>query len=115
MRKKNYKGRCTKRTLSKSTEVVRTYDPLQYAYADILQKDESIREIQCNVSLDGLQEGEYTSDFVCIKTDGDMIVRECVQRKLLMKPMTIKLLDVSRDYWLRHGVVDWGIVVNEEK
>ena len=61
MRKKNYKGRCTKRTFSKSIEVVRTYDPLQYAYADILQKDESIREIQCNVSLDSLQEGKYIS------------------------------------------------------
>lgn len=115
MRKKNYKGRCTKRILSKSTEVVRTYEPLQYAYADMLQSDESIREIRCNVLLDGLPEGEYTSDFVCIKTDGDMIVRECVQRKLLMKPMTIKLLDVSRDYWLRRGVVDWGLVVGEEK
>ena len=115
MRKKNYKGRCTKRTLSKSTEVVRTYDTLQYAYADMLQSDESIREIRCNVLLDGLQEGEYTSDFVCIKMDGDMMVRECVQRKLLMKPMTIKLLDVSRDYWLRRGMVDWGLVVDEEK
>lgn len=115
MRKKNYKGRCTKRILSKSTEVVRTYDPLQYAYADILQKDDNIREFQCNVSLDSLQEGEYTSDFVCIKTDGDMMVRECVQRKLLIKPMTIKLLDVSRNYWLRHGVVDWGLVIDEEK
>lgn len=109
------KGRCTKRILSKSTEVVRTYEPLQYAYADMLQSDESIREIRCNVLMDGLPEGEYTSDFVCIKTDGDMMVRECVQRKLLMKPMTIKLLDVSRDYWLRRGVVDWGIVVDEEK
>jgi len=81
----------------------------------MLQSDESIGEIRCNVLLDGLQEGEYTSDFVCIKTDGDMLVRECVQRKLLLKPMTIKLLDVSRDYWLRRGVVDWGIVVDEEK
>lgn len=115
MRKKNYKGRCTKRMLSKSTEVVRTYDPLQHAYADILQKDENIREIKCNVLLDGLKDGEYTSDFVCIKIDGDMMVRECVRRKLLIKPMTIKLLDISRDYWLRHGVVDWGIVVDEKK
>ena len=89
MRKKNYKGCCTKRMLSKSKEVVRTYDPLQYAYADILQKNENIREFQCNVFLDGLQEGKCTSDFVCIKTDGDIMIRECVQRKLLMKPMTI--------------------------
>lgn len=115
MRKKHYKGRCTKRILSKSAEVVRTYDPLQYTYADMLESDKSIREIHCNVLLDGLPEGDYTSDFVCTKTDGDRMVRECVQRKFLMKPMTVKLLDASREYWLRHGVTDWGLVVDEEK
>ena len=54
----------------------------------------------------------YTSDFVCIKTNGDWMVRECVYRKFLMKPMTVKLLDISRDYWLRHGVTDWGVVID---
>ena len=39
--------------------------------------------------------GEYTSDFVCTKTDGDLMVRECVFRKFLMKPLTVKLLDAS--------------------
>ena len=62
-----------------------------------------------------MAEGEYTSDFVCIKTDGEVMVRECVQRKHLMKPMTVKLLDASREYWLRRGVSDWGLGVNEEK
>lgn len=115
MRKKHYKGRCTKRILSKSTEVVRTYDPLQYIYADMLESDKSIREIHCNVQLDGLPEGDYTSDFVCTKEDGDRMVRECVQRKFLMKPMTVKLLDASREYWLRRGVTDWGLVIDAEK
>lgn len=115
MRKKHYKGRCTKRILSKSAEVVRTYDPLQYTYADMLESDKSIREIHCNVQLVGLPEGDYTSDFVCTKADGDRMVRECVQRKFLMKPMTVKLLDASREYWLRHGVTDWGIVIDAEK
>ena len=32
MRKKNYKGRCTKRYVAKCTDVCRTYDPLQTAY-----------------------------------------------------------------------------------
>lgn len=41
------------------------------------------------------------------------MVRECVKRKLVARPMTAKLLDVSRIYWLRRGVVDWGIVVDE--
>lgn len=115
MRKKNFKGRCEKRLISKCEGVCRTYDAIQSAYADILQADDSISEIRCNVLLDGLPEGEYTSDYVCIKTDGDMMVRECVQRKHLMKPMTVKLLDASREYWLRHGVTDWGLVVDEEK
>ena len=115
MRKKGYKGRCEKRALPKSKDVVRTYDAIQYAYADILQECEEVREIRCNVLLEGLSEGEYTSDFVCVKSNSNLMVRECVFRKFLMKPMTVKLLDASREYWLKHGVSDWGIVIDEEK
>ena len=97
MRKKGYKGRCEKKDLSKSQEVCRTYDAIQSNYADILQNDNDIQEIRCNVLLDGLSEGAYTSDFVCVKADGDLMVRECVFRKFLTKPMTVKLLDASRD------------------
>lgn len=114
MRKKGYKGRCEKKDLSKSQEVCRTYDAIQSNYADILQNDNNIQEIRCNVLLDGLSEGAYTSDFVCVKADGDLMVRECVFRKFLTKPMTVKLLDASRDYWLNHGVSDWGMVIDEE-
>ena len=66
MRKKGYKGRTEKRILSKCNDVCRTYDAIQFAYADILQTDDSIREIRCNVPLDGLPEGEYTSDLWCM-------------------------------------------------
>lgn len=114
MRKKGYKGRCEKKDLSKCQEVCRTYDAIQSNYADILQNDNDIQEIRCNVLLDGLSEGVYTSDFVCVKSDGDLMVRECVFRKFLKKPMTVKLLDASRDYWLNHGVSDWGMVIDEE-
>ncbi len=114
MRKKNFKGRCEKRVIGKCTEVCRTYDAIQYAYADLLQASDEIKEIRCNVLLDGLDIGEYTSDFVCTKAGGDLMVRECVFRKFLMKPLTVKLLDASRDYWLRHGVTDWGLVIDEE-
>ena len=95
--------------LSKCKEVCRTYDPIQAAYADKLQANDSIREFQCNVPLD---DGEYRADFVCVKTDGEFMVRECVQRKHLLKPMTIRLLDISREYWNRHGIEDWGLVVD---
>ena len=114
MRKKNFKGRCEKRVIPKCAEVCRTYDAIQYAYADLLQADDGIKEIRCNVLLDGLDVGEYTSDFVCVKSDGDLMVRECVYRKFLMKPLTVKLLDASKEYWLRHGVTDWGLVIDEE-
>ena len=115
MRKKNYKGRCEKRTLSKCKEVCKTYDVIQAAYAEVLQECDEVKEIRCNVLLDGLEIGEYTSDFVCVKPDGDLMVRECIFRKFLMKPMTVKLLDASREYWLNHGVSDWGLVIDAEK
>ena len=111
MRKKNYKGRCEKRTLSKCKEICRTYDSIQYAFADVLQANEDITEIRCNVLLDGM---EYTTDFVCVKSDKALMVRECVFRKHLTKPLTVKLLDISRDYWLNHGVTDWGVVIDDE-
>ena len=91
MRKKNFKGRCEKRMLGKCAEVCRTYDAIQYAYADLLQASDEIKEIRCNVLLDGLKVGEYTSDFVCTKTDGDLMVRECVFRKFLIDRKSTRL------------------------
>ena len=111
MRKKNYKGRCVKRTLSKCKGICETYDNIQSVYADVLQNYDNVKEFQCNVEL---EEQEYTTDFVCLTADDDIMVRECVFRKYLSKPMTIKLLDISREHWLRRGVNDWGIVINEE-
>ena len=115
MRKRHYKGRCEKRALPKCQGICRTYDAVQYAFADVLQADNEVTEFRCNVPLDGLTEGDYTSDFVGVKSDGDLMVRECVFRKFLMKPMTVRLLDVSREYWLKHGVSDWGLVIDAEK
>jgi len=114
MRKKNYKGRCEKRMIPKCEEVCKTFDSIQYAYADILSSRDEITEIRCNVLMEGLSEGEYTSDFLCLKETGEIIVRECVSRNMLTKPMTMRLLESSRQYWLKHGVNDWGLVINEE-
>lgn len=112
MRKKGFKGRCEKRKLGKCKEVCRTYSAIQYAYADILQAREDVAEIRCNVPLDGY---DYTTDFLCIKADNDLMVRECIQRKYLTKPLTIKLLDLSREYWLKRGVSDWGLVIDADE
>lgn len=113
MRKMGFKGRCTKKALSKSKEICRTYDPIQGKYAEKLEESPEIQEIRCNVLMEGLEEGEYTSDFVCIMTNGDLMVRECLQRDRLTKPMNVKLLNASRNYWLKRGA-DWGLVVDAE-
>lgn len=116
MRAKNFKGaKCVKMKLKKCEEVIRTYDNIQTAYAELLDKNEMIKEIQCNIPLDSTEEGEFTTDFLCTKTNGDRMVRECVFRKKLSLPRTCKLLDLSREYWIRRGIEDWGIVVEEEK
>ena len=115
MRKQSYKGRCEKRSLSKCQSICKTYDAIQSAYADMLQSDDSISEFRCNVLMDDLDIGDYTTDFVCTKSNGDLMIRECVFRSHLAKPMTVKLLDASRNYWLRRGVSDWGLVIDAEE
>ena len=115
MRKKGFKGRCEKKLLSKSKEICRTYDLIQGKYAEKLEESPDIQEIRCNVLLEGLEEGEYTSDFVCVKTNGDLMVRECLQRDRLTKPMNAKLLSASRNYWAKRGVTDWGLIINAKE
>lgn len=117
MKAKGYKRtRCEKRTMSKCADgVARTYNAIESSYAEMLQENPDIKEFRCQVLLEGLEIGEYCSDFVAVKTDGDLRVRECVYRKHLRKPMTAKLLDASRNYWRRRGVEDWGIVVEKKE
>ena len=112
MRKKNYKGRCEKQSLEKFVTICKTYEPIQTAYANALAKNDSVASIRCNVVLDGDECGEYMTDFVCKKTDGDLMVRECIRRHLLTRPQMAALLEMSRNYWLRRGVTDWGVVVD---
>ena len=115
MRKQNYKGRYEKRSLSKCRGICKTYDAIQRSYTDMLQADDSIKEFQCNVLLEELDIGEYTSDFVCTLQSNDIIVRECVLRDHLTKPMTARLLDISRNYWMNRGIADWGVVIHAEE
>ena len=106
MKKKNFKGRCEKKSLSKCEDVCKTYNAIQSAYANILQDDDRIKEFVCNVPLVGLELGEYTTDFLCTKINGAVMVRECVYRKFLTNPMTVRLLETSKDYWTKSGVKD---------
>ena len=114
MRNSNSKVRCEKLSLSKCQGVCRTYSDIQLAYAQQLQVDESIAEFRCNVPLEDfeLNDGAYTTDFVCTSITGDVLVRECIKRNLIERPKTIKMLDASREYWTMRGVTDWGLVID---
>lgn len=116
MRNSNTKVRCEKRKMSKCKDVVKTYNAIQYAFADVLEKNESIKEFVCNFPLTDfpITDGKYTSDFYCTTTDGDVIVYECVFRKHLVRPLTAKLLDASRCYWLKRGI-EWRLVIDAEE
>ncbi len=118
MRRKNIKDRCEKNHFDKCPDVCKTYDAVQTAYAKKLQKRVSISEFRCNVPFE-VEEGDelerYTSDFICVKDDGEIMVRECLWRKNITRPKVARLLDASKDYWFKHGVTDWGLVVDEEK
>ena len=61
LRKLHYKGRCTKRKLSKCKDVCRTYDRIQTAFADWLQDNTDIITFECNVKIENNSEDQYTS------------------------------------------------------
>ena len=115
MRNTKSKVKCTKISITKSSNVFKAYNDIQLAYVKKLELDDSVKEIKSNVPLENIEglEGKYSTDFFVVKTNGDVFVRECVNRKYLTKPLTVKLLDASREYWLSRNVSDWGIVINE--
>ena len=105
MRKKNYKGRCEKRAVKKCGTICKTFDPIQSAFVTILDNRNDIVEIKCNVELEG-DASDFTTDIVAVMTNGELMVRECVSRKILSRPLTLKWLEISQTYWYRRGVKD---------
>ena len=114
MKKINYKGRCEKRQVSKCKDICKSYSKIQSAFVDVLENDNEVVSFECNVRLRGVADDMYSSDFVIKKVDGSTMVRECVWRINLCKPSYTKLLDISHNYWLSHGVDDWGLVIEKE-
>ena len=104
-----------KKQLNKCKTVYTAYNDIQYAYGISLDNNNDIVDIKCNVKLIGCVEGEhYTTDFYCTKINGDIMVRECVDKNKLLKPMMARMLDISRNYWISKGITDWGIVLGED-
>ena len=115
MHNSNTRSKTIKKKLNKCKNIFFGYSNLQFHYGCRLDLNEDIVEIKCNVKLVGCELGDsYTSDFVCIKRNGETMVRECVEKSKLLKPLTCKMLDSSRNFWLSNGVNDWGIIIGEE-
>ncbi len=88
----------------------RLYSALQRKFAERLDNDEEVESFEANCVLKDLSvDGIYTSDFLVKYKDGTAKVYECVLRRHIVKPQTVKLLTISRNYWLSRGV-KWGIV-----
>lgn len=116
MRNKNTHSIALKKKLSKCKSIFCAYNDLQFKYGECLDANNEIAEIRCNVSIDECElGGAYTSDFYCIKHNGDILIRECVYKEKLLRPQVITMLDASRNFWLSKGITDWGIVINESK
>lgn len=114
MRNKNTHSLTIKGKLNKKEGVFIAYNRLQFRYGQKLDVDDEIVEIFANQILDGFALGNnYTSDFVCKKSNDELMVRECVYKKNIMRPSVIKLLDEARNYWLSRGIDDWGIVLDD--
>jgi hypothetical protein len=112
MRNKGSHTLTTKKRLAKSKVIFYAYNDIQLRYGEELDRRSDILEMKCNVPIDCELKGTYTTDFYCIKSDGSIMVRECVFLSKLSKPKTCSMLDASRNYWLSRGVQDWGIVLD---
>ena len=114
MRNKKTHSITIKRKLPKCSTFFFAFSELQNKYGEQLSKDENVLEFKANIKLEDFPLGDtYTTDFLITTIDGRTLIRECVYKSKLLKPMTIKLLDASREYWLSRGFTDWGIVVDE--
>ena len=113
MKKKNWKGKVLKVQLEKCKGICRVSSDEAIRIAKKLNENDKVEYFEVNVLLEGLEtdlKGEQTSDFVIKKADG-LSVREVVDKNKLSKLLTCRELDSSRNYWLKHGVSDWGIVI----
>jgi hypothetical protein len=73
----NSRSKTIKKKLNNCNNRFFAYSNLQFAYGNILDSNNEITEIKANVKLTGCDLGDsYTTDIVCIKSDGKLVVFE---------------------------------------
>lgn len=80
MRNTNTRSKTLKRRINKSKNIFHAYSEIQWKYVDLLESNDDVVEIRFNVKLAGCKLGDnYTSNFVCVKSDGQLMNREWPQ------------------------------------
>ena len=92
MRPLKIKDRCTKKKIKKCEEVIRTYDKIQTAYAEILDKDEAIKSIQCILSMKesliGKRKGVFGDEL-------ELVIMEITSGRLVIQKYGVSQRDLS--------------------
>ena len=116
MRNMSSNVKCIRVSSKKSDKVCRCYSDLQLKYLELIEEDDKIVKVELNVklSISSIEES-YSTDFLITLDDETVRIRECVYKKQLLRPTAVKLLDLSRNYWLSKGYSDWGIIINEKE
>ena len=76
---RNIKTRCKtiKKRLNKCKNIFYAFNDIQFRYGLELELNEDIVEIKPNVKLTNFELGDhYSSDFLCVKKNGQLMVRE---------------------------------------
>lgn len=126
MRKTNRKQQRTIHFRStKCGDILCVHDQAAKAYADLLEKDDTVARYAVNVPLENKQYGYiyqtgiradyfdigWTTDFLITQQDGSLRVRELVQAQMLGKLAVREQLELSRRYWASKGVSDWKAIM----
>ena len=85
--------------------VCKLYSSLQRKLAERFENDDSVETFEVNVKVDELPiDGAFTTDLLVKFKDGSLKACECILRRHLTKPMSMRLLSLSRAYWMKKGV-----------
>ncbi len=97
---------------------------LEYNYAQMLERDISVKRFETMVPLTDWKERiqlkgirtqyrkmEWLTDFRITYKRGNISIRELVKQSDLASRAVIEKLELSRRYWEAVGITDWKIVV----
>ena len=101
MRKKNYKGRCEKKTIDKCKTVCKTYDPIQSAYVYILDDRNDVAEINHALYTALLLSGKLTTHLEEIDRVASKMYDRLVEQLKQRDGNTVELKVLTQTEWVQ--------------